>query len=102
MDNLIEFYKTLDEKEFYGKDAVMSINDYYISESGEIFCYAGVILKDKKIMDLEAMPYYFHGKKSEKFKDKIFGFIKIKNGCILKDHYYCDVIHLLKQNIAIF
>ena len=77
-----------------GKDVTIERKygeEFFISERDEIYCYAGMLLKDDQnaIDSLYTRPYYMNGKHStdEGVTDKILGFHRIVDGRIVLDNY---------------
>lgn len=76
------------------KDIVISRHGpmIFISEHDDVFCYTGILLKERDV-HLETLPYYFEGKHStdKEVKSGARGFFRISQGCILLDHFIDDV-----------
>ncbi|UQZ83023.1 hypothetical protein SK3146_02183 [Paenibacillus konkukensis] len=86
---LAEFYKTIDASEELGEN--ISIPDHgpalYLSDSGALFCYMGIVGREEKGAHLNGWPYYLRGKSAKKSKQLIRGFYRLQAGCILLTNF---------------
>jgi hypothetical protein len=92
---LAEFYKTIDASEELGEN--ISIPDYgpalYLSDSGELFCYMGIVSREGNGAHLNGWPYYLRGKSAKKSKQLIRGFYRLQAGCILLTNFLDDELY---------
>lgn len=86
---LAEFYKTIDASEELGEN--ISIPEYgpalYLSDRGVMFCYMGIVSREKSGAHLNGWPYYLHGKSAKKSKQLIKGFYRLQAGRILLTNF---------------
>lgn len=86
-----DFYEKLDIKPKLGKNIHFPDTHgryTYISEEGEVYCYVGVFSIDEDIPPrFHSTPYYFQNIKTSKYQNFIYGFFRIKQGCIILDEF---------------
>lgn len=89
-------YDSFDVEPIKGKDIAISkyFNEIFISQSDEVFYYAGVYLNDDTLdtKSLFSHPYYMKEKHStdKEISKDISGFYRIMDGCITLDKYVDD------------
>lgn len=88
MDELNELYRRINQEGKQGKDTLIPNREsLYLSEEGRCFAYMGIALKEKEKLPFGAWPYYLENIHSFQAKNKIKGFIKLKQGCLVLDNF---------------
>lgn len=88
-----KLYEKIDEEEIMCKDILLP--EYfpatYIDQYDEIYCYYGIIDKDRFL--LHSYPYWLKGIKPSEAKKNIRGYFRIKKGLIIEDKTFMDEKH---------
>lgn len=101
--SFIDLYESIDAPALKASEIALPKNMdgvFYVSESGELYCYAGAYTPGKGNVCFQCSPYYAVGKKPKQVEKQIKGFFRLENGCILLDkfvdqHYESD--ELIKE-----
>lgn len=82
------FYEQMNVKPKLGKNIVLadSPSNIYISEEGEVFCYTGT-LEIYEQTQPNAFTSKWYGYKTKTFENKILGFFRITQGCLILDEF---------------
>ena len=86
----MKLYEKINEEEILCKNLKLPkcFPEIYIDEYDNVFCYIGVVDKDR--ISLNSSPYYLQEKKSSEAKKYIRGYFKIQNGEIVIDNKFID------------
>ena len=83
-------YERIEEEEIICKNILLpeSFPAIYIDEYDNIYCYYGIIDKDRFL--LKSYPYWLKNQKPAKVKNQIRGYFRLENGLILVDKEFVD------------